>query len=336
VRHVSAGGAVEGSLSEVVAARLSGLSERARRTLEVVAVAGTPPRARDRREGRRPLERREGPVIATLRAHGLVRTRGARQRDTIETYHDRIREHASGALPDDQRRARHLAIASALGGLGPRRRPRSRPPFPRGGRLPSRLHERTKGRGARGRGPRLRSGRRALLARARLCPSRHRGHRPCSRPARGDARLCGPLGRGRAALPHRAAAESREPASLDLRRLAAEQLLVSGRNRRGRGGAPPRAREGRPLVPRDAEARRPRHAHAHRRARDPRHGHAHAPRGRGTEGRPSRASTWRGPQERGCSRSTRCVAPISSFEPWSSRSAPASLGGSLEASRCTA
>lgn len=227
VRHVSAGGAVEVSLSEVVTARLSGLSERARRTLEVVAVAGRP-LEQGIVEKAAGLSNDARAVIATLRAHGLVRTRGARQRDTIETYHDRIREHASGALPDDQRRARHLAIASALEGSGRADARDLALHFHGAGDFPRAYTNARKAAELEAEG--LAFDRAAeLFSLALDCAPRDIEDIVRVRVRLAETLVC--AGRSAEAAPHflTAAAESREPASLDLRRLAAEQLLVSGR-----------------------------------------------------------------------------------------------------------
>jgi hypothetical protein len=100
------------SLDELVIARLSSLSDEARRLLEVIAVAGRPiPQAIACEAAG--LEDGASAALAELRADNLVRTCGARGRGAVESYHDRIRESVVAHL-DAQTAARHrreLALA---------------------------------------------------------------------------------------------------------------------------------------------------------------------------------------------------------------------------------
>jgi hypothetical protein len=57
-------------------------------------------------------------TIALLRAGHLVRTTGVRDLDTIETYHDRIRETMVAGLPAGERVAHHRALAFAFEASG--------------------------------------------------------------------------------------------------------------------------------------------------------------------------------------------------------------------------
>ena len=52
--------------------------------------------------------------LVTLRAQQWVRTEGIGKADTIEPFHDRIRESLVAALAPDALRAHHLALALAL------------------------------------------------------------------------------------------------------------------------------------------------------------------------------------------------------------------------------
>src|SRR5262249_7601411 len=112
VRHAEVGGAREVSLDELVVARLAELPPPARLLLEVVAVTGRPvaqgvmiDAARSGADGRA--------ALALLRSSCLVRTRGARDEDSVESYHDRIREAVFESLDAGARSERHAQIADA-------------------------------------------------------------------------------------------------------------------------------------------------------------------------------------------------------------------------------
>lgn len=101
------------SLDDVIRHRLALLSPSARRMLSVVSVAG----------GRLALgiaarlahaEGSSQDVIATLRAESLVRTDGTAGTDTIEIYHDRIRETVLRGLSEQASAELHLEIGRAL------------------------------------------------------------------------------------------------------------------------------------------------------------------------------------------------------------------------------
>ncbi len=126
VRHAAAGGQTDGPvmLEEALWGRIARLDEPTRRLLELVAVAGVPlaqavaARASDGDEE----ERAAGPSgfgefarrMATLRAANLVRTSGARGSDTVEPYHDRVREAVLWHLDAHRLRACHQRLAVAL------------------------------------------------------------------------------------------------------------------------------------------------------------------------------------------------------------------------------
>jgi tetratricopeptide (TPR) repeat protein len=103
------------SLDDVIRHRLDMLSPAARRLLAVVSVAG----------GRLTIglasrlakvEASSQDVLADLRAESLVRTHGALELDTIEIYHDRIRETVLRDLSPEATAAMHLDLARALEG----------------------------------------------------------------------------------------------------------------------------------------------------------------------------------------------------------------------------
>ncbi len=101
------------SLDDVIRHRLNLLSPGARRLLAVVSVAG----------GRMELglatqlaevDGSSQDVLADLRAESLVRTEGTLDTDTIEIYHDRIRETVLRGLDSRDTSGLHLRIADAL------------------------------------------------------------------------------------------------------------------------------------------------------------------------------------------------------------------------------
>src|SRR5262249_47097658 len=94
-----------------LAARLARLPEDARRPLAVVPAAGRPlPRAIAA------LAAELGPgrshdVLSALRAGRLLRTRGSRENEELETFHDRIREAAVAQMTPASLAEHHLSIA---------------------------------------------------------------------------------------------------------------------------------------------------------------------------------------------------------------------------------
>ncbi len=101
-------------LSEALRARIARLDPGARRLLEIVSMAGTP-LPQETAAAAAEVDLAElGRRIAVLRAGNLLRTAGARRTDTIEAFHDRVREAAVLGLDDAGRRAAHLRLAVAL------------------------------------------------------------------------------------------------------------------------------------------------------------------------------------------------------------------------------
>jgi len=94
VRHATLsrrrGDTREISLEQLVFARLDGLPAPARRLLEVVAVAGRPV-PQNLVFATAGIDGDDHSALGLLRAQHLVRTHGAREADTIECYHDRVR-----------------------------------------------------------------------------------------------------------------------------------------------------------------------------------------------------------------------------------------------------
>ncbi len=109
------------SLDEVIRARAAQLSEDARRLLDVVAVAGGPVQLRVAHAAAG-LGVEEAPAVGLLRTERLIRTRRTDERDEIETYHDRIREAVIGRLGESSLRALNAGLARAwetVGGADP-------------------------------------------------------------------------------------------------------------------------------------------------------------------------------------------------------------------------
>jgi serine/threonine protein kinase len=105
------------SLDEIVRARVAELPDGPRRLLEVVAAAGGPVDrgAAGRAAG---LGSDEPGAYNLLRSGRLVRRVDAEGRDDIETYHDRIREVVTASLSKEARTAHFRSLAVALEGAG--------------------------------------------------------------------------------------------------------------------------------------------------------------------------------------------------------------------------
>jgi tetratricopeptide (TPR) repeat protein len=117
-RHVSLGAAAgrDVKLDGAIVSRIAQLDERAQRVAHLVALAGRP----TPQEVVSAASRAEPPDfarrVATLRASNIVRTGGGRGVDTIEPYHDRVREALVARLDAEERRALHEALALAFEG----------------------------------------------------------------------------------------------------------------------------------------------------------------------------------------------------------------------------
>ena len=110
------GGRDEVTLTRLLEERIRGLDEGARRLLEVVAIAGGPVAQHLVAHAAESAEPRD--ALATLRSQRLVRARGLSDADTVETYHDRVRETVLAALDPSRRRELHRRVATALEGRG--------------------------------------------------------------------------------------------------------------------------------------------------------------------------------------------------------------------------
>jgi eukaryotic-like serine/threonine-protein kinase len=101
------------SLDGVIAARVAELSPAAQRLLEVLSVAARPLEQGVALEAANiPVGDRE--ALLHLRAARLIRTRGTRQTDQAETYHDRVREAVTASLDPARIREIHARVARAI------------------------------------------------------------------------------------------------------------------------------------------------------------------------------------------------------------------------------
>ncbi len=101
-------------LEDVLSERLNRLPPDERRMLEIIAVSGRPLPRVVAGEAADIGTSRGHEAIAVLCSAHLVRTRGTRDDEELETFHDRIREAAVALLPADALTERHLALATAL------------------------------------------------------------------------------------------------------------------------------------------------------------------------------------------------------------------------------
>lgn len=100
-------------LTEVLAERIDGLPEPARRLLEAVAVAGRRlPQVVALAAAETKSE--DSDPVGRLRAEHFVRTVGPSSGRRIETYHDRVRQAAVDNMPEASLRATHRRLALAL------------------------------------------------------------------------------------------------------------------------------------------------------------------------------------------------------------------------------
>ncbi len=103
-------------LDEALVTRVGALPADARRLIEVAAVAGGPLRQTSAARAASLGPAEFAAALAMLRAERLIRTSGVRGADTVEPYHDRIREAVTDQLPGDTRRGHQHALAVALEG----------------------------------------------------------------------------------------------------------------------------------------------------------------------------------------------------------------------------
>lgn len=101
------------TLDQVILERVGSMSEGAQRLLQVLSVAAGPLEQGVAIHAAALPPGDRGTILA-LRAARLVRTRGTRQTDTAETYHDRVRETIVRNMDRMDMRNVHARIAAAL------------------------------------------------------------------------------------------------------------------------------------------------------------------------------------------------------------------------------
>jgi tetratricopeptide (TPR) repeat protein len=101
-------------LDDVLWARTSALESAARALLRLVAIAGSPLRQDVAAEVAGLSTAELARVAGVLRGAQLVRTSGAHASDTIEPYHDRVRETVIARASEEERTLGHRGLAEAL------------------------------------------------------------------------------------------------------------------------------------------------------------------------------------------------------------------------------
>ena len=233
VKHIQGGGPIDHweaigqlDLDEVLWERIRRQPEDAQRLLGTVAVSGRPIRQALAFQAAE-LDAGGRVALASLRTARLIRLIGQAQQDEIEIYHDRIRETVVAHLPPDRLRWHHERLAAVLSAAGPVD-PELLAGHYRGAGDAARAGE-YYGRGADQAAAALAFDHAARLYRTAL--ELHPGPAEQARPLR--KRLADALanaGRGaEAAQAYLNAARSAPAAeTLELKRLASTQLLISG------------------------------------------------------------------------------------------------------------
>ncbi len=226
VAHAAPETPARASLEGVLAARLAALGDDARRLLEIITVAGSPIEqgVAMRAAG---LEGDPQAALAVLRAEHLVRTRGTSRKDAVESYHDRIRETVVAGLPPPRLSQRHLRLGLELEASG-----RADPEalalhFERAG-MKEQAGEHAVRAAMQASEALAFDNAARLYRRALLLIAGDAGHRRDLSQRLGEALQNAGRGKEAAAAYLEAAEGAEAAASLELRRLAAEQLLVTG------------------------------------------------------------------------------------------------------------
>jgi hypothetical protein len=231
VRYAQAGDGQQSTglrLDEALAARVAALPPEARTVIELAAVAGGPIR---QSTAARAASLRPGELagaLAMLRAERLIRTTGARGADTLEPYHDRIREAVTARLDAAARRDHQRELAVALEGADFTPDPELLAALWRGAGEQERAATWTL-RAAQAADSALAFDRAARLFRTalELFPPRH-GERRALMVRLADALVNAGRGKEAAEVYLEAATGASASDTLELRRQAAEQLLKAG------------------------------------------------------------------------------------------------------------
>jgi len=105
-------------LDAMLLERIDGLGAAARLMTEIVAVAGEPLSRRVLAAATQVPAGELTKQLSTLRGQRVLRASGSRNDDTIEPYHDRVREAVLGEVTDERRAKHHRALAIAMAGQG--------------------------------------------------------------------------------------------------------------------------------------------------------------------------------------------------------------------------
>jgi len=117
VRHAALAGGNEVEsprLEEAIWARVTSLNPEALRVLEMVCLAGAPLPQQVVFDSTDLDQSQFAQVVSLLRVSNLVRGHGGRRKDTIESYHDRVRDAVTQNMDDAGRKHNHLRLSEAL------------------------------------------------------------------------------------------------------------------------------------------------------------------------------------------------------------------------------
>ena len=118
LRHIGQGQLRGARLDDAIWTRITRMDVAARRVLELIAVAGRPLPQRMVADVLGVEPRRAARWFGALRAASLARTAGNRSGDSIEPYHDRVREAVVARIAPARRRRYHLLLATMLTASG--------------------------------------------------------------------------------------------------------------------------------------------------------------------------------------------------------------------------
>ena len=113
-RHANVPGSGGARFEDALWARISRMEDRARRILELVAVAGAPLPQGVVGQALELEPPQLHKALGALRGTSLVRTGGTRTSDPVEPYHDRVREAVVARVPPARRRRYHERLANVL------------------------------------------------------------------------------------------------------------------------------------------------------------------------------------------------------------------------------
>jgi hypothetical protein len=102
------------SLDEVIRVRVDSFGPQVRNLIDILAVAGRPLPLHVARAAADVEETQWQQLVQLVQTSRLARVSGRRNDDVIECYHDRIRETVAGALPASEQARIHNALAIAL------------------------------------------------------------------------------------------------------------------------------------------------------------------------------------------------------------------------------